>query len=65
MTSPSSYKGAQNAAADYGCGDAFNALRDCLNSTTSCIEGQVSTDCANQKQALEACETAASVRMFN
>lgn len=49
-------------AADYGCGDAYSSYVTCVDMTSTCSMSMLSSSCNANRDALDACEAAASVR---
>lgn len=55
-------------ASDYGCADAFSTYLTCVDTTSTCNTtiGKIFTNsCSAQRQALDSCEKAASVKGDN
>lgn len=53
-------RGEEKAAADYGCGDAFDAYYTCRNTNTVCSNGKFESNCDGQNKVLDDCVRAAS-----
>lgn len=49
-------------ASDYGCSDAYNNYLSCLVQTSLCSQAKLTDGCNANRNALDACEVAASVR---
>lgn len=49
-------------AADYGCGEAFSNYILCLDTNGTCNMSMFTSSCSANRDALDACESAASVR---
>lgn len=49
-------------ASDYSCSDAYNNYLSCLVQTSVCSQAKLMDSCSANRDALNACEVAASVR---
>src|SRR4051812_40507434 len=52
--------GAEQVAMAYDCGDAYNKFVDCIETTSSCNTKHYTNTCDQERNALAACEKAAS-----